>query len=55
MCAAEAVRMRPGSLATSGEKKRMAEDVKDELVATDDDSDRTGADGSNILNYAVKL
>lgn len=36
-------------------KRRMAEDVKDDLVATDDDSDRTGADGSNILNYAVKL
>lgn len=37
------------------EKKRMAEDGKDESVATDDDSDRTGADGSHSLNYAVKL
>lgn len=46
--------MRPGSPTTSGEKRRMAEDAKEESVATDDDSDHTGADGSHSLNNAVK-
>lgn len=32
----------------------MAEDAKEESVATDDDSDYTGADGSHSLNNAVK-
>lgn len=32
----------------------MAEDSKDESVATDDDSDYTGADGSHSLNNVVK-
>uniref|UniRef100_A0A3P8UD00 Sorting nexin 4 n=1 Tax=Amphiprion percula TaxID=161767 RepID=A0A3P8UD00_AMPPE len=38
--------MRPGSPPTSGKQKRMAEDGKDDSVATDDDSDLTAADGS---------
>lgn len=33
---------------------RMAEDSKDESVATDDDSDYTGADGSHSLNNVVR-
>lgn len=46
--------MRPGSPTTSGEKRRMAEDAKEESVATHDDSDHTGADRSHSLNNAVK-
>lgn len=32
----------------------MAEDAKEESVATDDDSDNTAADGSHSLNNTVK-
>lgn len=33
----------------------MAEDSKDDSVATDDDSDYTGADGNHSLNNVVNL
>lgn len=46
--------MRPGSPTTSGGKTRMAEDGREESVATDDDSDHTAADGSNSLNNTVE-
>lgn len=47
----DALRMRPGSPTTSA-GKMMAQDGKEELVGTDDDSENTAADGS--LNSAVK-
>lgn len=46
--------MRPGSPTTSAGKRRMAEDGKEESVATDDESDHTAADGSNSLNNTVQ-
>lgn len=36
-------------------RERMAEDSKDDSVATDDDSDYTGADGNHSLNNVVNL
>lgn len=47
----DALRMRPGSATTSGERM-MAQDGREELLVTDDDSQNTAADGS--LNNAVK-
>lgn len=47
------LRMRPGSATTSGVKRRMAEDGKEEPVATDDDPDHTAAEGSYSLNDKV--
>lgn len=43
--------MRPGSAATPGDGM-MAQDGREELLSTDDDSQHTAADGS--LNNAVK-
>lgn len=43
---------------TSGDTRirgRMAEDSKDDSVATDDDSDYTGADGNHSLNNVVNV
>lgn len=51
----DAMRMRPGSPTPSGGKKRMAEDCKEESVATDNESDHTAAGGTNSLNKTVKL
>ncbi|KAM7366811.1 hypothetical protein PAMP_014755 [Pampus punctatissimus] len=45
--------MRPGSTTPSGAQRRMAEDGKEESVATDDDSDLTAADGTSSLNNTM--
>lgn len=42
----------PGNIRIRG---RMAEDSKEDSVATDDDSDYTGADGNHSLNNVVNM